>query len=37
VVHKGRREMHARFWRGNLKETAHSGYLGIDERIILKY
>jgi hypothetical protein len=37
VVGKGRREMHAQFWWGNLKEIARSEKLGIDDRIILKY
>jgi hypothetical protein len=32
----GRREVHTRFWRGDLTERHHSENLGIDGRIILK-
>jgi hypothetical protein len=33
----GRREMHTNFLLESLKETDHSGDLGIDGRIILKW
>ena len=37
VAYMGRKEMHARFWLGNLKEREHSEDLGRDCRVILKY
>jgi hypothetical protein len=31
-----RREMHANFWKGNLKEVDHLEDLGLAEKVILK-
>jgi hypothetical protein len=31
------REVHTRFWRGDLREGDHLGEAGIDGRIILKW
>ena len=33
----GRREVHAGFWWGNLKEREHFEDTGVDERIILRW
>ena len=37
AIYVRRREMHAEFYWGNLKETDHLEDLGIDETIMLKW
>jgi hypothetical protein len=32
----GRKYIHAGFWWGNLKDTAHFEYLGVDSKVALK-
>jgi hypothetical protein len=32
-----RRDVHTRFWRGDLREGNHLEHVSIDERITLKY
>jgi hypothetical protein len=36
VARMGRREVHTGFWWVNLRKRKHLGYLGLNERIILK-
>jgi hypothetical protein len=36
VAHMGKREVHAGFWWGDLREGDHLGDPGVDGRIILK-
>jgi len=33
----GRRELHAKFWWGNLMERDHLEHIGVDGSIILKW
>jgi hypothetical protein len=37
VTFRGRREMHSRFWWGNLKGRDYLEVLGVGDRIILKW